>query len=124
MSMRVLIAFEDTRSIYGDAIVRALHTLRPTLEVYPVSLSDLEYELGSFDPHVVICSQPNGVHPGSRGAWVEVPTEDTKDDDKQLAEICLEGEQWNTDGPPLREILEVIDETQKRLREGRLTEAC
>ncbi len=122
--MRVLIAFEDARSIYGDAIAQVLRDLRPALEVYSVSLSKLEYELGSFDPHVVICSQPNGVYPASRGAWVEVPTEDTTDADKRLAEICLEGEQWNTDGPPLSEILEVIDETQERLREGRLTEAC
>lgn len=54
---------------------------------------------------------------------MEVPTEDYAED-KRLAQICFDGEQWKTDGPPLHEILEVIDETQERLREGRLSEKC
>jgi hypothetical protein len=45
-------------------------------------------------------------------------------DDGRLAEICLEGERWRTDGPPLSELLAVIDETQQRLRERGLSEAC
>lgn len=122
--MKVLVAFEDTRSLYRDAIARAIRDLRPALEVYTVGLSRLELELDDIDPHVVVCSQPNGVHPGGRGAWVEIPTEDNIGDDKRLAEICLDGEHWKSDGPPLSEILEIIDETQERLQDGRLSEAC
>lgn len=122
--MRVLVAFEDVRSMYREVIARAIRDLRPDLEVYSGALSELEHELASIDPHVVVCSRPTGEYLGSRGAWVEIPTEDGAKDDERLAQICLDGERWITEGPPLREILEVIDETRERLREGRLSEAC
>ena len=122
--MRVLVAFEDVRSMYREVIARAIRDLRPDLEVYSGALSELEHELARIDPHVVVCSRPTGEYPGSRGAWVEIPTEDGAKDDERLAQICLDGERWITEGPPLREILEVIDETRERLREGRLSEAC
>jgi hypothetical protein len=122
--MRVLVAFEDVRSMYREVIARAIRDLRPDLEVYSGALSELEHELASIDPHVVVCSRPNGPYPGGRGAWVEIPTEDGANDDERLAQICLDGERWKTEGPPLREILEIIDQTRKRLREGRLSEAC
>lgn len=56
---------------------------------------------------------------------MEIPTEDVIEDDEQrLADICLDGEHWKSDGPPLKEILEVLDETEERLREGNLSEVC
>jgi hypothetical protein len=123
-SMRVLVAFEDIRSVYSRTITRAIRELRSELSVRSRSLEELEHELRSFDPHVVVCSRPNGTHPGVRGAWVQIPTEDGLEDDERLARICLEGEHWRTDGPPLAELLEILDETQRRLREGELSEAC
>ena len=122
--MRVLVAFEDVRSVYSRTIVRAIRQLRSGLEVRPTDLEELERELEGFDPHVVVCSQPNGTHPGARGAWVYIPTEDGLGDEEKLARICLDGEHWRTDGPPLSELLGVLDETQRRLREGELSEAC
>ena len=122
--MRVLIAFEDTRSVYSRTIARAIRELRPGLEVRSSGLGELGRELEGFDPHVVVCSRPNGTHPGARGAWVHVPTKDGLQDDERLARICLDGERWRTDGPPLSELLKVLDETQRRLREGELSEAC
>ncbi len=122
--MRVLVAFEDRRRLYRDTIARAVGELRPALDVRSVALGELERELVRFDPHVVVCSRPNGEHPGGRGAWVEIPTDDQARDDERLAQVCLDGEQWRTDGPPLAELIEVIDHTEERLREGSLTEAC
>jgi hypothetical protein len=122
--MRVLVAFEDVRSAYSCTIARAIRELRSGLEVRSSGLDELERELESFDPHVVVCSRPNGTHPGVRGAWVHIPTEDGLGDDERLAQICLDGEKWRTDGPPLTELLGVLDETQRRLREGELSEAC
>ncbi len=123
-SMRVLVAFEDVRSVYSRTITRAIRELRSGLSVRSRSLEELEHELRSFDPHVVVCSRPNGTHPGARGAWVHIPTEDGLEHEEKLARICLDGERWRTDGPPLSELLKVLDETQKRLREGELEEAC
>ena len=122
--MRVLVAFEDARSVYREAIALAVGELRPDLQVRSAALADIERELRRFDPHVVVCSRPNGKHPGGRGAWVHVPTEDGATDDGRLARVCLDGKSWRTDGPPLAELLEVVDRTEERLREGRLTEAC
>ena len=122
--VRVLVAFEDTRSVYREAIARALAELRPDLEVRPAPLAKIGNVLRGFDPHVVVCSQPNGERPGGRGAWVHVPTDDAATDDERLARLCLEGERWDTEGPTLGEILEVVDETRRRLGERDLTATC
>ena len=122
--VRVLAAFEDARRAYREAIARALAELRPALEVRQAPLAEVGRELRRFNPHVVVCSRKNGEHPGGTGAWVQVPTEDGDDDEERLARLCLEGERWDTEGPTLGEILDVVDETRRRLREGRLEAAC
>ena len=124
VNMRVLVAFEGIRCLYADTLCRAIRDLRPAVTVRWAVLGELERELSRFDPHVVVCSQPNGVHRSGRGAWLEIPTEEGVEDDEQLADICLDGEHWKSDGPPLKEILEVLDETEERLREGRLSARC
>jgi hypothetical protein len=123
-TVRVLVSFEDARGVYGEAIARALKELRPELEVHTAPLADLGRELCGFDPHVVVCSQLNGERPGGRGAWVQVPTDDETDEEGRLARLCLEGERWDTEGPTLGEILAVVDETRRRLRERRLAGTC
>jgi hypothetical protein len=122
--MRVLVAFEAIRSVYADIMARAIRDLRSGLHVRSTILEELERELGSFDPHVVVCSRPKSMHPSPRGAWVEIPTDGGLEEEERLARICLGGEHWRSDGPPLSELLEVLDETHKRLREGELSEAC
>jgi hypothetical protein len=123
-TVRVLVAFEDVRRVYEETIARAIADLRPALEVRSAALGELERALVRFDPHVVVCSRPKGEHPGGRGAWVEIPTDDVASDDERLARVCLEGEHWRTDGPPLAELLGVIDEAEERLREGALAQTC
>jgi hypothetical protein len=122
-TVRVLVAFEDARGVYGEAIARALAELRTDLEVRRAPLADIGRELWRFGPHVVVCSQTDDGHPGGRGAWVQVPTDDGADDER-LARMCLEGERWDTEGPTLGEILFVVDETRRRLRERRLAGTC
>ena len=122
--VRVLVAFEDVRAAYREAIAHALGELRPNLEVRQAPLAEIHRKLRSFDPHVVVCSRRDGESPGGRGAWVQVPTEDEAGDDEQLAQLCPEGERWNTEGPTLGEILDVIDETRRRLRERGLAATC
>jgi hypothetical protein len=122
--MRVLVAFEEVRFAYSRAIARAIRELRQGLDVRSIVLEELERDLVRFDPHVVVCSRPNDTHPSTRGAWVHIPSDDGMEDDERLARICLDGEHWRTDGPPLSELLEVLDETHARLREGTLSEAC
>ncbi len=119
-----MVAFEDIRSVYRDIIARAVRALRPALEVRSAALAEIERELRRFDPHVVVCSRPGGEYPGGRGAWVEIPTDDEATYNKRLAQVCLDGERWKTEGPSLAELLAVLDRTQERLRDGGLTETC
>ena len=51
--VRVLVAFEDARCMYGEAIARALGGLRTDLEVRRAPLAEIGRELRGFDPHVV-----------------------------------------------------------------------
>jgi hypothetical protein len=118
------VAFEDARRVYREAIARAVGGMRPDLQVRSASLAGIAPELRRFDPHVVVCSRTGEDYPGGRGAWVQVPTADGADDGGPPARICLEGERWETDGPALGEILGVVDETRRRLREGGLSGAC
>jgi hypothetical protein len=136
-SVRVLVAFEDVRALYRHVFASAIRDLRPALTVRVASLGGLTYELGHFDPHVVVSSQPNDEQPNARGAWVHVPTEDGTQDDERLAEICLEGERWRTDalraarghrrgaaeaagGEPFGGLLKAIEHRRGRLAAGRL----
>ena len=122
--VRVLVAFEDARSVYRETIARALAELRTDLEVRRAPLAEMGRELWRFRPHVVVCSETDGGRPGGRGAWVQVPTDDGADADGRLARLCLEGERWDTEGPTLGEILDVVDETRRRLHERRLAGTC
>ena len=122
--VRVLVAFEDLRRVYRETIAMALADLRPAIEVRPAALAELGPELRRFDPHVVVCSRPGGEYPGGRGAWVEIPTDEEATYDKRLAQVCLDGEHWETEGPSLAELVAVLDRTQERLREGDLAETC
>jgi hypothetical protein len=132
--LRVLVSFDDTHRSYRILIARALRKLRPHLEVRHAPLDDFDAQLRFFEPHVVVCSLPNSAAEGeangaedpiasarsaSRGAWVMAPI-----DTSRSAEICLDGEVWNTDGPYLSEVLEIIDEAEARLHEGRLVGGC
>jgi hypothetical protein len=135
--LRVLVSFDDAHRSYRELIACALRKLRPHLEVRHAPLDDLGAQLRSFEPQVVVCSLPHSAAEGeaegeakgadpdararsaSRGAWVTAPV-----DTSRPAEICLDGEVWSTDGPPLSEVLEIIDETEARLHEGHLVGGC
>ena len=86
-SMRILVAFEDLRSLYRDVFVSAIRALRPALTVRSASLDELDRMLRHFDPHVVVCSQPSGVYPACSGAWVQIPTDDEPEDGEWLAQL-------------------------------------
>jgi hypothetical protein len=86
--MRVLVAFEDLRSLYRELLVKAILNSRPTLNVRSASLEELADMLLHFDPHVVVCSHPTG-----------------DPDEARLAQLCLDGEHWLTKGHRFRSCL-------------------
>jgi len=54
----------------------------------------------------------------------EVHPDDPEEDETLLARIRLDGEHWWAEGPPLSELLRVIDEAHERQRAGSLSETC
>ena len=49
--MRILISYEDSHRVYGEALERALRVLRPGAEVAACSLGSLGRRVESFDPY-------------------------------------------------------------------------
>ena len=110
---RVLVAFENESRVFRDAIASVIRINRPRVEVVAAELGVLGSKVAQFDPHLVICSQPNTVDPSSRSAWFELPP-----DPNRLAEICLDGLRVETANPALEELLRVVDETEKLIRKN------
>jgi len=86
----------------------AVRTHRPHIEVVAAGLATLGEEVRRFDPHLIICSQPNTVEPGGSPAWVELPPIP-----ERLAEVCIDGQSFELDNPALEELLQIIDETER-----------
>ncbi len=116
---RVLIAFEDEYRTYREFMASAVRMHRPRVEVVAAGLGGLGEKVTRFDPHLVICSQPNTVDLGGRPAWIELPP----DPDKQ-AEICVDGQHSETINPALEELLSVLDETERLARTKRNLGDC
>ncbi len=72
-TVRVVVAFEDARGAYGEAITRTLGSLRPALEARRAPLAGIGRELRGFDPHGVVCSRTGNGHPGGRGPRCRCP---------------------------------------------------
>ena len=107
---RALVAFEEQYRAYREFIASAIQAYRPHVEVAVARLDILKDEVTSFDPHLVICSQPNTVESNGRPAWVELPL-----DPDQITGICLNGEYSASTNPTLEELLRVVDETERLL---------
>jgi hypothetical protein len=120
--VRVLVAFEDTYRAYGDAIVRAIRSTYPRLEVLAVAdVRELEAQVALFDPHLVITSRSS--HPASpasrhgRLSRVKLSV-----DPNQPSLLCVDGQVRESLNPSLEELLVVVEDTESML-EGTSREA-
>jgi F420-dependent methylenetetrahydromethanopterin dehydrogenase len=105
--IRVLLAFEDDYRTYREVFAAGIQILRPHLEVDTSSLEALGERIERFDPHLVICSQPNTVDPGGRAAWIELSV-----DPHQPSTICVGGHYSERAKPSLDLLLEIIDRVE------------
>jgi hypothetical protein len=103
--MRILVAFADEYRVYRGVIAAAIRVLRFRAEVVVVGLDALGDEVARFDPHLVICSQPNTVDPGGRPAWVELAVDPTRP-----TRVCVGGRYSESRNPLLDELLSIIDD--------------
>src|SRR5215210_1381698 len=113
--MRVLLSFEKEYRVYGQAMAAAIRQFRPDVEVAVVNGEDLDEEAERFDPQLVICSPPvpeNLVD--DRLARIELSPEPD-----QPSRFRVGDRHWETTNPTLGQILPVIEETKRLLREAR-----
>ena len=112
--MRVLIAYEDSQSVYADAMRHAIRGLRPDAEVASCGVAELRAGVEGLDPDLVVSSRPNAVDPGGRTAWYRISPEPG-----EPSEVCVGGRRREVVNPGMEELLAIIDETEESVRAGR-----
>ena len=114
LRVRVLVAFEDTYRVYGDAIVSEVRSTYPLFEVVAVAdLRELEAEVALFDPHLVISSSSHPAPLASRcGRLSRV---ELSVDPNQPSLLCIDGQRWESLNPSLEELNAVIKDTYSML---------
>jgi len=117
--IRVLIAIEDDYRAYREVLAAGIQMFRPHVEVDSSSLEALRERIQRFDPHLVICSQPNTVDPGGRPAWIKLSL-----DTLQPSTICVGGDFSERTNPGLEVLLAVIGEVEELIRMNENLQGC
>jgi len=117
--VRVLIAYEDSQSVYADAMRHAIRGLRPGAEVATCGVAELGAGVGGLDPDLVVSSRPNTVDPGGRAAWYVLSPEPD-----EPSEVCVGGRRREVVNPGMEVLLSVLDETGESVRAGRGAGGC
>jgi hypothetical protein len=117
--VRVLIAYEDSQSVYADAMRHAIRGLRPDAEVASCGVAELGAGVGGLDPDLVVSSRPNAVDPGGRTAWYVLSPEPG-----EPSEVCVGGRRRGLKNPGMEELLAVVDEAQELVRSGHDLGGC
>jgi hypothetical protein len=117
--VRVLIAYEDSQSVYAEAMRHAIRGLRPGAEVATCGVAELGAGVGGLDPDLVVSSRPNAVDPGGRTAWYRISPEPG-----EPSEVCVGGRRREVVNPGMEVLLSVLDETGESVRAGRGAGGC
>ena len=117
--VRVLIAYEDSQSVYAEAMRHAIRGLRPGAEVATCGVAELGAGVGGLDPDLVVSSRPNSVEPGGRTAWYRISPEPG-----EPSEVCVGGRRREVVNPGMEVLLSVLDETDESVRAGRGAGGC
>ena len=118
--IRVLLAFEDDYRTYREVFAAGIQILRPHLELDTSSLEALGERIERFDPHLVICSQPNTVDPGGRPAWVENSVNHVR----MPSKICVGGHSLKRADLSFEMLLEIIDRVEKLVQTDNYRRGC
>ena len=111
IEIRTLIASEEQYRVYREVIASAIQSHHPHVVVAVAGPDKLKDEVTRFDPHLVICSQPNTVEFNGRPTWFELPP-----DPDRFGKLCFDGEHSETANPALEELLRVVDDTERLIR--------
>jgi hypothetical protein len=113
--MRILISYdEESYRTYSDVLERAIGGLRPETDVASCGLAEMGEQVKSFNPHLVVSSDPNTVDPGGRAAWYRLSPEPG-----EPSEAYLSGRRTHRANPSLEDLLSFIDEVEALVGRGR-----
>jgi hypothetical protein len=109
--MRILITVSPR--MYREALALAIYRHRPDFEVRITPPEDIDEEVGSFDPHVLVRADNDGFDPlllERIPCWVEVMYSDHMN-----ARIALDGSIEEIKDMPIADLLKVVDEAERFL---------
>jgi hypothetical protein len=109
--VRVLVSME--LRFYREVIGAAIQHLKPHLEMMVVEPEDLEAEVATLTPEVVIGDVPEPATGGARLAWVEF-----RPYEQPAARIRLGARRWELHEMSLEELLSVVEEAERSIPRG------
>jgi hypothetical protein len=107
-TIRAIVALDDDYRAYQDVLLVGIQILRPDAEVQAADVEKLEEALRRFEPHLVICDQPETVDWGGQAIWVELSVDLT-----QPTKVSACGHYTERMNPTLHELLGVVDEVKQ-----------
>ncbi len=108
-----MVAFGDEHRAYREVIAAGIRILRPRADVATATLTEIEGEIESFDPQVVVCGRPGIADPGDVPAWVELPV-----DPQRPAKIRVGGSRRTSGNLELEGLLAIVDEAEELVGKG------
>jgi hypothetical protein len=112
--IRVLIAIDPR--MYGEALAYALKKNRPQAEVVRVEAGELDGQLESFDPQLVVCNGPTDeVATVLAPSWVELSYEAKG----ITASVCLGGRRSRVEDVEVADVLAIVDEAERLSQSSR-----
>lgn len=112
--MRVLITVKPR--MYRESLALALSQNRPDFEVMLAPSASLNGQVEGFGPHLLIRNDTDGVDMElMRGirCWIEILYSDGMD-----ARVSLDDEVWSIKDISTKDLLEIVDRTEKLMLEG------
>jgi hypothetical protein len=109
--VRILVTTKP--KMYREAIALALHRHRPDAEVMLVSAESLDGEIESFQPHLLLHNDKDGIPPEaleSVTCRIEILFSDDMD-----ARVVVDGEVTRIEDMSIDELLAVVDEVETRI---------
>ncbi|MDQ3637200.1 MAG: hypothetical protein M3426_04295 [Actinomycetota bacterium] len=102
-----MVAFGDEYRAYRGVVAAGIRILRPRTDVATSTPTEIEVEIGRFDPQVVVCGAPGPADTGGSPAWVEMALHPGRS-----ARVRVGARPWEVPYPTLGDLLRVVDEAE------------
>lgn len=109
--MRVLVSIVPLS--YRESVALSLTRQRPHLETKIAAPEDLDQEVSSFKPHLVVCNEVTEAVRENVPSWVQILFKDGLD-----ATISVDGQDSEVHDISTEDLLRAVDETESTVSRG------